>query len=305
MRDGPAAGRNGGMNRIPTLATALATLAFASCARSDTPPAQRAAAAAPANQAAAEAALAGGRPNIDPGMNPSPMTLLRAQYATMLDPPGRKMPADAAQLDAMLAAGQYNALYARLTGPLPPAQLLLDINWEQARLFNGASVLVTFAAINDELRYMPSAPPDKQPLAQQAALVLGLYARAQLETEMLGCGTPIVIGRREQELDAQFAPMWAAGRALPRATQLHLVETALELEVATRPARRDDVVVCSWGPMKDASPPASAGIASDLPADGETYPFGAHDTMGDESLDPYTHLQGDLSRQLSPPVGPQ
>jgi hypothetical protein len=305
MRDGPAAGTNGGMNRIPTLATALATLAFASCARSDTPPAQRAAAAAPANQAAAEAALAGGRPTIDPGMNPSPMTLLRAQYATMLDPPGRKMPADAAQLDAMLAAGQHTALYARLTGPLPPAQLLLDINWEQARLFNGASVLVTFAAINDEWRYAPSASPGKQVLAQQAALVLGLYARAQLETEMLGCGTPLVIGRREQELGAQFAPMWAAGRALPRATQLQLVETAMELETATRPVRRDDVVACDWGPTKQVDPGPTAGIGADLPADGATYPFGAHDTMGDERVDPYAHLQSDLVGQISPTVGPQ
>jgi hypothetical protein len=291
------------MTRIPTLAVALAALAFASCARSASQPAQTAAPPG-ANQAPAGSANAG-RPNIDPGMNPSPMTLLRAQYATMLDPPGRKMPADAAQLDAMLAAGEYTALYARLTEPLPPDQILLDINWEQSRLFNGASVLVTFALINDELRYMPSAPPAKQASAQQAALVLGLYARAQLETEALGCGPSVVIGRREEELHAQFAPMWAAGRALPRATQLQLVETALELEAATRPVRRDDVVVCSWGPVKDADPPASAGISSDLPADGETYPFGAHDTMGNESLDPYTHLQGDLMGQISPPVGPQ
>ena len=292
------------MNRIRPLAAAVATLAFASCARSDSPPAQRAATAAPANQAAAETALAG-RPIVDPGMNPSPMALLRARYATMLDPPGRKMPADAAHLDAMLAAGQYNALYARLTGLLPPAQLLLDINWEQSRLFNGASVLVTFAAINDEWRYAPSAPPEKQALAQQAALVLGLYARAQLETEMLGCGMPLVIGRREQELGAQFAPMWAAGRALPRATQLQLVETAMELETATRPVRHDDVVACDWGPTKKVDRGPTAGIGADLPADGATYPFGAHDTMGNDSLDPYAHLQGDLTGQISPPVGPQ
>ncbi len=293
------------MNRIPTLAAALATLAFASCARSDTPPAQRAAAAAPANQAAAEAALAGARPTIDPGMNPSPMTLLRAQYATMLDPPGRKMPADAAQLDAMLAAGKYTALYARLTGPLPAVQLLLDINWGQSRLFNGASILVTFALINDELRYMPLAPPAKQGATQQSALILGLYARAQLETGALGCGPSVVIGRREQELNAQFAPMWAAGRALPRANQLQLVETAIELEAATRPVRRDDVVACDWGPTKKVDPGPAAGIGADLPADGATYPFGANDTMGNDSLDPYTHLQGDLTGQISLPVGPQ
>jgi hypothetical protein len=296
--------RNGGMIRIPTLAVAVAALAFASCARSASQPAQRAA-SPPANpQALAEAANAA-RPKIDPGMNPSPMTLLRAQYATMLDPPGRKMPADAAQLDAMLAAGKYAGLYARLTEPLPPDQILLDISWEQSRLFRGASVLVTFAAINDEWRYAPSAPPDKQPLAQQAALVLGLYARAQLETEMLGCGTPLVIGRREQELDAQFAPMWAAGRALPRATQLQLAETAMGLEAATRPVRRDDVVACDWGPTKTVDPGPAAGIGADLPADGESYPFGAHDTMGNESLDPYAHLQSDLVGQISPAVGPQ
>jgi hypothetical protein len=303
MRDGAAAGKNGGMNRIPTLAVALAALAFASCARSASQAAQSAAAPA-ANQTPAETGNAV-RPNIDPGMNPSPMTLLRAQYATMLDPPGRRMPADAAELDAMLAAGKYTALYARLSGPLPPDAILLDINWEQSRLFNGASVLVTFAAINDEWRYMPSAAPDKQALAQQAALVLGLYARAQLETEAPGCGTPFVIARREQELGAQFAPMWAAGRALPRATQLQLVETAMELEVATRPVRRDDVVACDWGPTKQVDPGPAAGIGADLPADGATYPFGAHDTMGNERLDPYTHLQGDLTGQISPPVGPQ
>jgi hypothetical protein len=291
------------MIRTPILAVAIAALAFVSCARSASQPAQGTAAPG-ANQAPAERANAA-RPNIDPGMNPSPMTLMRASYAAVLAARGRKMPADAAQLDAALAAGKYAALYARLSGALPPDAILLDINWEQSRLFNGASILVTFALINDELRYMPLAPPAKRDATQQSALVLGLYARAQLETEMLGCGASVVIGRREQELDAQFAPMWAAGRALPRATQLQLVETALELEVATRPVRRDDVVVCSWGPMKDASPPASAGIASDLPADGETYPFGAHDTMGNESLDPYAHLQADLVGQISPPVGPQ
>lgn len=55
----------------------------------------------------------------------------------------------------------------------------------------------------------------------------------------------------------------------------------------------------------EAGRPRPAGIGADLPADGATYPFGAHDTMGDERLDPYAHLQSDLVGQISPTVGPQ
>ncbi|HEY1750357.1 MAG TPA: hypothetical protein VGG29_03790 [Caulobacteraceae bacterium] len=284
------------MIRIPTLAAALAVLAFASLARSDTP--ARAPVVVPSDRPPDP-----DRPVIDPGMNPSPTTILRNEYAALLDPPGRKMPADAAQLDAMLAAGQYAALYARLTGPRTPDEILLDINWEQAGIFNGASVLVTFAAVDDELRYVPFAPPDKQAPAQQTAMVFGLYALAQLKVGASVCGSPFVSERRLQELDQQFAAMWKAGRALPAAQRAQLAQFALNTEAVTRPVRQHDVVICSWGPTKDAEPPASAGIGSDLPADGASYPFGASDSMGNPERDPYTHLAAEVLGQISPPTG--
>ena len=288
------------MIRTITIA-ALAALAFAVCVGCNSRASAPAANATAANAAATNAPVA-----LGPLSPTDPPATLRAQFGAIMVAPSRKMPADAAKLDAMLTAGQYAALYARLTQPLPPDQILLDINWEAARIFNGASVLVTYTMINDQLRNLPSAPPEKQAAAMQTALVYGLYAQAELETESLGCGSTIVIGRREQELDAMFAPMWATGRAMPADMRSNLVSTALELEAATRSVRGDDVVACDWGPTKKVDPGPTAGIGADLPADGADYPFGAHDTMGNESLDPYAHLRSDLVGQITPAqVGPQ
>jgi hypothetical protein len=201
----------------------------------------------------------------------------RAALGPLMDPsPPRPMPADANRLDTLLLGHQYSALYQRLAAPEPPAAVKVDMNWVQSRLYRTGAILLAFAFVNDLWRYHLAAPTDKPDQTRQTAVIVGLYAEAVIEMDRLTCG-PFGPSRREAELRAQFPGVWAYGRTLPAATKSAMVGTAIEMEAATAPVRRGDIVLCVLG---DGSHPAGAGIGSDLPAPNATWIFRPNDTLG-------------------------
>ena len=173
--------------------------------------------------------------------------MLRLRLAPQMNPPGRPMPADAAQLDRAYKEGQYLQLVRRLNSPSAPDAIALDLNWEQSRLFDGAGFVVTYGYMNALWRLAQMLPvADRGGIEGSAAMVF-LYNYILIAVDGVRCGDATApVHRRDQLLQDNRAIVTYLAN-LPVEARMRLASVAVGLERATSHVRRNDPVLCRGG----------------------------------------------------------
>ncbi len=172
---------------------------------------------------------------------------LRAHLANAMAPPGRAMPADANDLDAMLRSGDFVRLSARLRSPHTAQDLDLDMNWAQTRIFDGAGFLVAYGYMNDLWRLASALPASAGDELKQSAGMIFLYIFDLARVDGSRCADVSAPGHRIDQLFQQNPALIAYLRGLPEAARMQLGTISLDIETATAALRQNDPVLCSGG----------------------------------------------------------
>ncbi|WP_203309516.1 hypothetical protein [Sphingomonas beigongshangi] len=173
--------------------------------------------------------------------------VLRARLAPVMDPPGRAMPADVAGLDAMVQARSFIPLGNRLMAPKDLAAIDLDLNWMQARLFEGAGFFVAYSYMRALWALGTHVPADQGEGLKQNAAAMFLYTLSLASVDGSRCGDVTAPGHRQDQLFRQDADVLAYLRGLPPPRRAQVGTIAVSIESATAGVRRDDPVLCSGG----------------------------------------------------------
>lgn len=207
---------------------------------------------------------------------------LRARMSADWARPGQPMPADQVELDAMVSQGRFVDMTRRLTSANNVNDVLLDMNWEQARIFNGGGFIIALSYMRDLWRtgsYLP--PPNGDQLKRSAGAML-LYTFALIRIDGPQCGDPTAPGHRMDQLGQQGQSIFAFIKTLPRADRMRLGTAALKIEAATAPVRTQDEVLCrdglqqslantkAWGDKpapETPCPPGMFGTCRSIPDD--------------------------------------
>lgn len=173
--------------------------------------------------------------------------VIRARLAPTWAQPGRTFPKDAADLDAMLAQKDVGRLTARLRAANKADEVLLDLNWEQTQLFNGAGFIIAYAYMVDLWRLGSVLPGPNGDQMKQTAAMLFLYSVDLVTLDGPRCADPSAPGHRQDQLFMQNKALIDYIRSLPRATRMTLGTVSLDVELATAAVRSNDDVLCSGG----------------------------------------------------------
>lgn len=157
------------------------------------------------------------------------------------------MPIDASDMDAMLQSGDLKRLTERLRTANSSQLINLDMNWEQAKLYNGAGFIVAFAYMDDLWRLGAALPPASGDGLKQSATMMFLYSFALITVDGPQCADPTAPIHRRDQLFTQNQPIVNYLRALPKALRMQIGTISLSVEAATAEVRKKDDVLCSGG----------------------------------------------------------
>lgn len=191
-------------------------------------------------------------PQLDPAT-------LRARLAHTMDPPGRAMPSDAANLDALLSQKSDLVLRQRLQAANKASDIVLDMNWEQEKVYDGANWLVSYAYMIDAWRLGSAMnSPEGEELKQTAAMFF-LYTLAVAIVDGPKCSDASAPGHRVDQLLNNNRQIAQYLIGLPRADRMALGSMAIGIEAATASVRSDDEVLCGGGAVQIAHDVAAQG----------------------------------------------
>jgi len=208
---------------------------------------------------------------------------LQARLSAHWAMPGQPMPADQAELDQMVKEKRFVDLTKRLQSANTIDTVHLDLNWEQARLFDGAGFIIALGYMHDLWREGISLPPPNGDQLKRSAGAMMLYTLALIEIDGPQCGDRTAPGHRMDQLAQQGQPIFAFVKTLPRDERMKLGAAALTVEAATAPVRGQDDVLCrdgmeemnanlkAWGdkplPTIPCPPGGSVGVCRGVPED--------------------------------------
>lgn len=164
-----------------------------------------------------------------------------------MNPPGRPMPADVVELDHMLHDGDALRLTKRLASPPAGATVDLDLNWEQARLFDGAGLMIGLGYTARLWQVAAALPPQQGEGIRQSAAMMFLYSYDLIAVDGVRCGDPSAPVHRRDQLFTEYRPIFDYLRSLPIAVRMQLGTISLGIEAATAKVRKNDPVLCRGG----------------------------------------------------------
>jgi hypothetical protein len=161
------------------------------------------------------------------------------------------MPADVAVLDAALKSDDYatiNRLHAAIkTGD----EMILFMNWEQVRAFEGGGFYVSYIYMSD-LWGMASGLPGGTPeqtdeitQLKQSAVLVGLFAYELVVLDGTKCSDGTAVGHRMDQLMAN--PAWSYVEQIPEDLRRKMIEGVIRLESFSAAKRANDNVLCTGG----------------------------------------------------------
>jgi len=160
---------------------------------------------------------------------------------------GAPMPRDAAALDQMLAGKQFSALTVRLRDVTNGDDLVLDLNWERARIIDGAGFAVVYSYMYDLWRLGAALPPAAGVDVKQTAGAMFAYGIALVMLDGPRCADPSAPSHRLDQLRSQNLDLTKFIVGQPRAARMLMGTMALEFDQATATLRRSDDVLCGGG----------------------------------------------------------
>ncbi len=178
----------------------------------------------------------------------APSTDVAAVRAALERPTqGAPLPADAADLDRLLATNDLTALTARLRNVNDGQQVALDLNWERAKVTAGAGFLIVYAYMYDLWRVGAAVPGPAADGIRQMAATMFVYANVLTSIDGLRCADVSAPGHRFDQLRAQNRDLARFLTTQPRAMRMTIGTLALAFERGTADRRGNDEVLCSGG----------------------------------------------------------
>jgi hypothetical protein len=257
--------------------------------------------------------------------NPRPGSARADLRPLMQEHPGEPMPDNRAALDAALARNDGSILKL-LAAQSDPKQIYLELNWERARIYDGAGLAVSLAYMLDLWRMAPHLPEDgsgphgdKPDQMKQTAVAFALYNFALIRLDGVRCADDSAPSHGLSQLAQFAAPILAYARALPPDERDRAVMVAVNVERATLPARKDDALLCSGGlkeieaglaangdrPLPRSQMPGYVGSVTQVPdAPGYKTQFEEPATWRPRQQQIRLTIRDDLERIVEPALGP-
>jgi hypothetical protein len=157
------------------------------------------------------------------------------------------LPSDA-QLDALLAAHDWNALGAAIASfkQGPPVMRMMD--WLHTRIDAGGGSLLGFLyapRLWGAGSFLKNDDPSKDMRVNAGMIVLYTYELIQIDG--VKCDDQTAPAHRVEQLFARNRPVLAYLKAEPTSVKANVVAGAIALEKHTAPLRKDDDLLCRDG----------------------------------------------------------
>ena len=181
-------------------------------------------------------------------------------------PPAATLPSDA-ELDALLAARNWNAIRVAIVPANSGEALSRSTHWLQTRLLSGGGSLLGFLYAT-RLWAIGSAMNIEDPNqdSRVTAGVIVLYTYELIVIDGAKCADPTAPSHRLDQLLMNYRPVVAYLKTKPDALKAKAVDLAIKLEKATSPRRTDDDLLCRDG-MDQMRAGLAAGLTHEVPSD--------------------------------------
>jgi hypothetical protein len=165
---------------------------------------------------------------------------------TAVAPAQLPLPANAAELDALLAQKNYTAL-GDVFKTNNPSEIVLNMNWQKTKMMAGAGTFVNFAYVKD-LDRLSTALGDVHGagLKKTAAMML-LYTYELILIDGIKCKDVSAPTHRKDQILLNFPNVAKSMRTFSDTDADTIVQIALKLEGFTAPKRADDDFLCRNG----------------------------------------------------------
>lgn len=160
-----------------------------------------------------------------------------------LGPPVAKMPANAVQMDQLLAAGKYSELSDILQKTGTPEEVLLNANWERSKLTSGAGFFMAVAYSADSWR-LAHLDPKNTATVQENAVVFLLYGLTVTLVDGKRCVDPAAPADRTRFVLSSDREIWKFIGAADAALRAKWIESTIDLERRLAVLRQNDSFLC-------------------------------------------------------------
>jgi hypothetical protein len=151
-------------------------------------------------------------------------------------------------LDALLAAQNWNELGAALSRPYTKDEIKRKLNWLKTRMENGAGFLVPLLYARDLWVLGNSLKVDDPAKDMRvSAAMISLYAYELIAIDGLKCEDSSAPSHRATQLFGARAATLAFLKQQPPDLKSKIVDIAIALEQKTAPLRKDDDLICRDG----------------------------------------------------------
>jgi hypothetical protein len=174
------------------------------------------------------------------------------------------MPADAAELDVLLRNNDETALALRLRQVSTAQDLLLNTNWEQHAVYQGAGFIVSYQLMVDLWHLAEAQPDQNNDETKENSALFFLYTLDLIMTDGPKCQDDTAPGHRADQVFFENRSVLRYLMTLPVPERMLVGTASLHIESATAALRQNDTVLCSDGLAEFKA--AMAADAQHIPA---------------------------------------
>ena len=175
------------------------------------------------------------------------------------------MPSNVEVLDQALKANDYAAITGLHADIRSEDDLILFMNWEQARAFEGGGLYVSYIYMTDLWNLATGIAADR-PEAEsgaarlkQTAVFMALFNYELIVLDGTKCTDATAVSHRMDQLTTGQAPIWAYVGQIAEPRRREIRHSLLALEAYTAAKRANDQLLCTGAP-------GTVGRSDDAPA---------------------------------------
>jgi hypothetical protein len=164
-----------------------------------------------------------------------------------------RLPSNAALFEDLLSHERYGDLSRAFAQVVAPEDLLLLVNWQEAKVVAGAGVFISYEYSQTLARAALAFPHGLADFRETGASFL-VYAYAVAVVDGLACQNPYFAAARSGAVAQPSAGLWRYIAAMSPDHGDFLIESALQMETALEGKRAADSFLCGADNLKSKSP---------------------------------------------------
>jgi len=162
-------------------------------------------------------------------------------------PPAKPLPSNAAELDTLLSQRDYARLSQIFRDANKFEEIVLNMNWQQTRLFSGGTAFLTFPYIANLDLVSTSLGEVRGAEMKKTAAMVFLYAYELILIDGQRCKDVSAPEHRRDQLLTGFPNVRKSIPTLSDEDMDTTLKTAIKIEGLTAPRRGDDDFLCRGG----------------------------------------------------------